>query len=82
MSGRQRLERILASEPLAALDEYVRELVDEYVANVARSDKREWYPLDEAAQLLGCSYDAVRMRVRRGRLESRRQGRTVLVRLH
>jgi len=38
-----------------------------------------WLTLDQAAERLGCSPDAVRMRVKRGRLESRREGRRVYV---
>jgi excisionase family DNA binding protein len=35
--------------------------------------------LEEAAERLGCTPDAVRMRVKRGRLDHRRQGRRVYV---
>jgi excisionase family DNA binding protein len=65
---------------LAALHEHVRELVEQWLDDQpAAGDPRDWYTLEEAAGLLGCSYDAARMRARRGRLEVRRQGRTVLV---
>jgi excisionase family DNA binding protein len=38
-----------------------------------------WLTLDQAAQRLDCSTDAVRMRVKRGRLVARHQGRRVYV---
>jgi excisionase family DNA binding protein len=38
-----------------------------------------WLTLDQAAQRLGCSVDAVRMRARRGRLVTKHQGRRVYV---
>ena len=40
---------------------------------------RAWLTLREAAQRLGCTPDAVRMRVNRGRLEHRRHGRRIYV---
>jgi excisionase family DNA binding protein len=43
------------------------------------AEPREWLTLDEAAKRLGCSRDAVRMRGKRGRLETRHQGRRVYV---
>jgi excisionase family DNA binding protein len=62
------------------LDEHVRSIVDDRLAEqAATAGERDWYRLDEAADLLGCSYDAARMLARRGRLEVRYQGRTVLV---
>jgi hypothetical protein len=65
-SGRTRLEELLSPVLLAALDEHVRELVDERLADRAvASDARSWYTLEEAGRLLGCSYDAVRMRAQR-----------------
>ena len=41
--------------------------------------ERRWLTLEEAAERLGCTPDAVRMRVKRGRLDHRRQGRRVYV---
>jgi len=38
-----------------------------------------WLTLAQAGERLGCSPDAVRMRVKRGRLEHRRQGRRLYV---
>jgi excisionase family DNA binding protein len=78
-SPRARLEALLSPELLAALDAYIAELVDERLADQPARDDREWFTLEEAADLLGCTYDAARKRARRGRLETRRHGRTILV---
>jgi excisionase family DNA binding protein len=40
---------------------------------------RVWLTLAEAAERLGCTPDAVRMRINRGRLDSRRHGRRLYV---
>jgi excisionase family DNA binding protein len=40
---------------------------------------RVWLTLTEAAEQLGCTPDAVRMRINRGRLEHRRHGRRLYV---
>ena len=80
-TARARLEALLSPELLAALDEHVRGLVDERLAerSAPSGDGRDWISLAEAAERLACSYDAARLRAKRGRLETRRQGRTVLV---
>jgi excisionase family DNA binding protein len=59
-------------DEVAVLREQVDGLLDE------RHGKR-WLTLAEAAERLGCSPDAVRMRARRGRLEHRYQGRRLYV---
>jgi excisionase family DNA binding protein len=41
--------------------------------------QRAWLTLTEAAERLGCTPDAVRMRINRGRLEYRRHGRRLYV---
>jgi excisionase family DNA binding protein len=46
---------------------------------LAESQRPEWLTLAQAAARLGCTSDAVRMRVKRGRLEARRQGRRLYV---
>jgi excisionase family DNA binding protein len=51
----------------------------ELAAAVTTANGRAWLTLDEAAEQLGVSADAVRMRVKRGRLQSRRQGRRLYV---
>jgi excisionase family DNA binding protein len=62
----------------------IEQLVDERVAAALASmptpdDGAPWLTLEQAAERLDCSTDAVRMRVKRGRLESRRQGRRLYV---
>jgi hypothetical protein len=77
---RDRLTAVLAPDLLNALDE----LVAEHVATeLARRDTSRhgpgWLTLDQAAERLGCSRDAARMRAKRGRLETRHHGRRVYV---
>jgi excisionase family DNA binding protein len=74
------LDALLGPKLVAAIEE----LVDERVA-CAMSRSRApvspppWLTVHQAADMLGCSPDAVRMRIRRGRLISCRQGRRVYV---
>ena len=80
--GRDLLERLLSDDALAALDEHVREIViDTIREECARTERGEWVPLAVGAARLGCTADALRMRVKRKTIESRRQGRRVYVRL-
>ena len=58
--------------------EAVRAELDQAIADRLQPPKR-WLTLAEAAERLGCSPDAVRMRVKRGRLEHRYQGRRLYV---
>jgi excisionase family DNA binding protein len=63
-----------------ALRGELRELLG--VEGIVRPDgpeSRRWLTVPEAAERLGCSADAVRMRCSRGRLEHRRQGRRLYV---
>ena len=74
------LARALAPDLLDALEQ----LIDERVAAALDAHDGDeyqprWLTCGEAAKLLGCSVDAVRMRVKRGRLVSRRQGRRVYI---
>lgn len=48
---------------------------------LAQHEKRDrvWLTLKEAVERLGCSPDAVRMRINRGRFDHRRQGRRLYV---
>jgi hypothetical protein len=72
----------LSPELLVALDEYIRDVVAEaLIAERARVQRGEWVPLTEAATRLRCSYDAVRMRRKRGSIESRRLGGRIYVRV-
>jgi excisionase family DNA binding protein len=72
---------------LEALRPFVAELVAELVeqelerrlAELPTAVQRPWLTIAEAAERLACSPDAVRMRVNRGRLDHRRQGRRVYV---
>ena len=56
--------------------EVVRE---ELAAQQAQTPQREWVTAEEAATALDISRDAVRMRVKRRRLEGRLDGRRLLV---
>jgi hypothetical protein len=76
------LELALSPELLAALDEHIREIVAEALREErARGERGKWLPLADAAERMGCSTDAVRMRVKRKTIEARRQGRRIFVRL-
>ena len=79
MSPRDRLASVLAAEVLDALEGFVAEKVAVELANRPNSPAAPWLTLDQAGELLGCSRDAVRMRIKRGRLESRRHGRRIYV---
>ena len=80
MSPRDRLAALLAPELLDALDSYVAERVAEALAAAAPAGNgARWLTCEQAAERLGCSPDAVRMRIKRGRLEHRRQGRRLYV---
>jgi excisionase family DNA binding protein len=75
LSAHERLGRIVGPDTLELLAVFVTEQIEE----VLRRPERPWLTLDEAAERLGCSRDAVRMRVKRGRLEARHQGRRVYI---
>jgi excisionase family DNA binding protein len=76
VTGRDRLLQSLAPEVVDAIEQLVRDCVrDELDATPDRSNGRNWLTFAEAGERLGCSADAIRMRVNRGRLESERQGR-------
>jgi excisionase family DNA binding protein len=78
--ARARLEQLLSPAAVDAIEALVEQRVrEELAARETRTGDRTWLTLKEAGDLLGCSADAVRMRVQRGRLESRRQGRRVYV---
>jgi Helix-turn-helix domain len=79
----QRLGSVLSEEVLGLVDAYVHDLVRRVVREeLAASEcleRRSWYSVDAAASRLGISPAAVRMRARRGRLETRRQGRRLYI---
>jgi DNA-directed RNA polymerase specialized sigma24 family protein len=80
MSPRERLAAVLAPEVLDALDELVADRVAAELARHAQTDAGpRWLTLDQAAERLGCTPAAVRMRANRGRLQTRRHGRRVYV---
>lgn len=80
MDARARLELAMSPAIVDAIEQLVAQRVEEALAaRDASASTRTWLTLEEAGEQLGCSADAVRMRVRRGRLEARRQGRRVYV---
>jgi excisionase family DNA binding protein len=75
-----RLELELRDELFEAISERAAAIVLERLDRDRAVQKGvRWLTLAQAAERLGCSPDAVRMRVRRGRLEHRRQGRRLYV---
>lgn len=70
----------LAAELVAhpRLQALVEARVERALAERDHRDRR-WLTLKEAAEQLGCTPDAVRMRINRGRLEHRRHGRRLYV---
>ena|SRR5579862_2161077 len=69
-------------ELLDLFENFVRGIVAEAIrAELARATLQRpfWYSVEDAAQRLGISPAAVRMRARRGRLVTRRQGRRLYV---
>jgi excisionase family DNA binding protein len=66
---------LLVAELVEPLERRLSEVERQLAADAAR----RWLTLEEAGERLGCSADAVRMRLKRGRLEARRQGRRVYV---
>ena len=84
VSVRERVAPLLGEQVLELVDAFVREVAIETMrTELARTTvdvrRREWYTVKEAAQRLGVSEDAVRMRARRNRLASRHQGRTLYI---
>ena len=63
--------------------ELVEAFVDERVASTVAApttpDGPKWLTYEQAAQVEGCSVDAVRMRAARGRYQTRHVGRRVYV---
>ncbi len=74
------LEQLFSSEVVDAFERLIDERVREAFESARRTaSSRTWLTLEEASQELGCSADAIRMRIRRGRLDARRQGRRLYV---
>lgn len=78
-NARDRLAAVLAPDLIEAIEDLVDERVAAEVASISASSAPAWLTLDQAAERLGCSRDAVRMRARRGRLESKPHGRRLYV---
>lgn len=80
MSGRGRLAQVLHPELLDRIDAYIDERVAGAVDALQHTNGHgRWVTLEVAASLTGCSADAMRMRVSRGRYRSRRDGSRVYV---
>lgn len=81
MSPRDRLAAVLAPELVEAFEALVVERVADELARLEalRNNGPRWLTLAQAAERLGCSSAAVRMRASRGRLETRRHGRRLYV---
>jgi hypothetical protein len=81
MSPRDRLAVVLAPEVVEAFEALVAECVSAELARLdpSRNDGARWLTLEQAAERLGCSPAAVRMRANRGRLATRRHGRRLYV---
>lgn len=79
-SARERLSLLLSPDLLMALEELVDERARAVLAaTFPVGDAPRWLTVEQTAKRLSCTPDAVRMRVKRGRLEHRRQGRRIYV---
>ena len=80
-SPRERLAAVLAAEVIDALDDLVAERVAAELAGLdaGRDSGPRWLTLEQAAERLGITPAAARMRASRGRLQTRRHGRRVYV---
>jgi excisionase family DNA binding protein len=69
------LPHALADALRPVVEMLVDERLERRLAEIERAQsRRTWITLAEAADRLGCTYDAIRMRADRGTIESRRQG--------
>jgi excisionase family DNA binding protein len=74
------LDAFLGPQLVAAIERLVDERVAQAVAGLRVPEPLSpWLTVRQAAEMLGCSEAAVRMRINRERLEARRQGRRVYV---
>ena len=78
MSAQSEFEQFFAPELVAILERFIDERIALANQLPAVAEPR-WLTINQAAQRLGCSPDAVRMRARRGRLETRRHGRRLYI---
>lgn len=79
MSPRDRLAAVLSPDVLDALRRLSPSALPPSLRARPDPSAARWLTLDQAAERLGCSRNAVRMRCRRGRLETRRQGRRLYI---
>ena len=77
MSARERLAAVVPAEVVELIEALVVERVGELVGN--GQEPAPWLTLEQAGERLGCSVDAIRMRIKRGRLAARHDGRRVYV---
>ena len=74
------LDALFASDVVAAIERLVDERIVAALAQwTAPAPVPEWLTVQAAARELDCTADAVRMRAKRGRLVTQRQGRRVYV---
>jgi hypothetical protein len=80
-NARGRLAAVLAPDLIDALNDLVTERVAIELArrDAVGQERPRWLTLEQAAERLCCSTNAVRMRANRGRLATRRHGRRVYV---
>jgi hypothetical protein len=80
-AARARLASFFGPSAIEAIESYVDERIAAQLAQTpaVTNGAPEWLSLQQAADRLDCSPDAVRMRARRGRLEARHQGRRLYV---
>jgi hypothetical protein len=80
MTTRDQLAQVLHPGLLDRIDAYIDERVTSAVDAFQQTNGHgRWVTLENAAELAGCSPDAMRMRVSRGRYRSRRDGARVYV---
>jgi hypothetical protein len=80
MSPHDQLTQLLAPHLITAIERLIDDRVQAALAeHTTTTNTPEWLTLEQAAQLLDCTPDAVRMRAKRGRLQTRHHGRRLYV---
>ena len=80
-AARDKLTLLFSPAVVGIIEEFARDIAREELDSHAGQGGPIWLSVEEAARLEGCSADAIRMRVRRGRYgEPRRVGRRLMVR--
>jgi len=70
----------LSPEAMAELERYVQEQIREAISETLAAERtKRWLTTRETAEYLGVAEGAVRRRIFRGRIPTKRQGRSVLV---